>query len=133
MDFLGRNKLSLGQTNLKSDVNKAKATALPSQRLAAASHVQPHTQLILRAEGRQQQNKSIFRFIFPATEDQSPKCSWGRWFKHNQTMRVWDGEVRSSANLCSPCAMGMDGWHQHRGRAGFCPAFSSAWCREERY
>lgn len=33
---MGQNKVPLGQTDLKSDICKAKATTLPSQRLAAA-------------------------------------------------------------------------------------------------
>lgn len=69
MDFMGRNKVALGQTDLKLDIYKANPTALPSQRLVAANHLHPHAQIILYAEGRRQQNKSIFWFIFPGSGD----------------------------------------------------------------
>lgn len=52
MDFMGRNKVSWGQADLKSDVYKAKAAAIPSQRLAAASHVQPFAHIIIYASAK---------------------------------------------------------------------------------
>lgn len=74
---MGRNEVSLGQTDLKSDLNKAKATALPSQRLAAASGVF-NTQIILRAEGRPQQNKSIFLVYISSEWGLKPKMPLGK-------------------------------------------------------
>lgn len=106
-DFKGWNKMSLGQTNLKSDISKAKETTPSLQGWQQQLMFNSTCKLSLV----QQQNKNIFGFYFQWVGTEAQNAAGEGGFR---IMRMWDGELKSSSKSCNSCYV--DGQHPlHKG------------------